>query len=171
MTIVQDAVASAGTKISPPAIDRRARFLPWIAAERFVRGLILIAAGIVLLTHMSTDWGGVVRRFAVRLGVDPTRHLVANTIEHAQALSPHKVMVFGLIALGYGILEGVEGGGLLLKRRWAEYLTVWATAVFIPLELWEISRHPSLLKIGGLIVNVAIVVYLARMLKRNRHAG
>ena len=171
MTTDHEARLGRSEAASAPAIDRRARLLPWIAAERFGRGLILIVVGIILLTHLSTNWGGVIRRFAVRLGLDPTRHVVANTIEHAQALNPHKVMVFGLIALGYGVLEGVEGGGLLLKRRWAEHLTVWATAVFIPLELWEVSRHPSLFKVGGLIVNVAIVIYLARMLRRNRHAG
>ena len=38
-------------------------------------------------------------------------------------------------ALGYGVLELVEGTGLWLEQLWAEYLTVIATSLLIPLEL------------------------------------
>jgi len=51
-------------------------------------------------------------------------------------------------------------------KRWAEYLTVVATASLIPFELWEIARHFTWLKVGALGVNVAIVCYLIYLLRR-----
>ena len=74
--------------------------------------------------------------------------------------------LFGAGALAYGTLELVEGVGLFYRQRWAEWLTVVATSLLIPLELYELVSKPSLLKAGGIVVNVAIVGYLAWMLRR-----
>jgi uncharacterized membrane protein (DUF2068 family) len=66
----------------------------------------------------------------------------------------------GIALLAYGVLEGVEAIGLWLTKRWAEYLTFLATAILLPLEIYEIIHRRSALKIIGFIVNVAVVVYL-----------
>lgn len=71
------------------------------------------------------------------------------------------VTTLAIALVGYGALEGTEGVGLALRRRWAEYLTVLATGFFIPYEIYEVLRHATLFKLGALIVNIAIVVYLA----------
>ena len=49
-----------------------------------------------------------------------------------------------------------EGIGLLMRKHWAEYFTVISTAVFIPLEVYEIFHRFTLTKVGVLAVNVAI---------------
>jgi uncharacterized membrane protein (DUF2068 family) len=35
------------------------------------------------------------------------------------------------------VLELVEGGGLFYRKRWAEWLTVVATSLLVPLEVYE----------------------------------
>ncbi len=74
--------------------------------------------------------------------------------------------LFGAGALAYGVLELVEGVGLFYRRRWAEWLTVVATSLLIPLELYELVRHASVLKAGGIAVNVLVVAYLVRVVYR-----
>ena len=66
----------------------------------------------------------------------------------------------GIALLCYGLLEGVEAVGLWFTRRWAEYLTFLATAILLPLEIYEIVHRRSALKIIGFIINVAVVIYL-----------
>ena len=44
------------------------------------------------------------------------------------------INVLAIGAVAYAILEGTEGVGLAMRRRWAEYLTVIATGVLIPYE-------------------------------------
>jgi uncharacterized membrane protein (DUF2068 family) len=66
----------------------------------------------------------------------------------------------GVGLLVYGLLEGVEAVGLWLTKRWAEYLTFLATAMLLPLEVYEIAHRRSALKIIGFIVNIAVVIYL-----------
>jgi uncharacterized membrane protein (DUF2068 family) len=65
----------------------------------------------------------------------------------------------------------VEGVGLWLDQLWAEYLTVIATSLLIPLELYELAIRPSFWKAAGILVNVLIVVYLALTLRRRVVAG
>jgi uncharacterized membrane protein (DUF2068 family) len=62
----------------------------------------------------------------------------------------------------YAVLEGIEAIGLWFQKRWAEYLTFVATTALLPLEVYELTRTVSPLKIIALIVNIAVVVYLLR---------
>ncbi len=62
----------------------------------------------------------------------------------------------------YAVLEGVEAIGLWYQQRWAEYLTFIATTALLPLEVYELTRTVSPLKIIALIVNIAVVIYLLR---------
>jgi uncharacterized membrane protein (DUF2068 family) len=159
-----------------PAAPRRAAggrqlsVLRLIAVERLARGLVLLVAGAVLVTHSHTSWASHLRDWAGDLGLDPSRHVVSSAINRVAALSPHTLMMLGAGAIGYGILEIVEGVGLLRQRRWAEYLTVFATCLFVPLEVWELARHATLLKVGGLVINLVIVGYLVWILRRRNHA-
>ena len=48
----------------------------------------------------------------------------------------------------------------------AEYLTIIATSLLVPLEVYELVHRPSFLKAGGLIVNLLIVGYLVYALRQ-----
>ncbi len=142
------------------------RLLPWIAAERSVRAIVLVAIGLVLITHPHTDWGRTISDWARHLGFDPSRNGIARVIAKIQAISPRKYEIFGVIAIAYGVLEGAEGYGLWRRRRWGEHLTIVATSLlFIP-EIWEISKTPTPLKVGALVANIAVVIYLIVRLRR-----
>ena len=74
--------------------------------------------------------------------------------------SNRRLIVTGLALSAYAVVEGAEAVGLWLTQRWAEYLTLLATAALLPLEIYELAVRVSPLKIIALIVNVAVVVYL-----------
>jgi uncharacterized membrane protein (DUF2068 family) len=65
-----------------------------------------------------------------------------------------------LLTLTYATVFAIEGIGLWMQRRWAEWLTVIITASLIPMELWELFHRPSLGAAGVLIANMLIVGYL-----------
>jgi uncharacterized membrane protein (DUF2068 family) len=58
------------------------------------------------------------------------------------------------------VLEGVEAVGLWYQKRWAEYLTFVATILFMPYEIYELSRSVSPFKVVALVINIAIAAYL-----------
>jgi uncharacterized membrane protein (DUF2068 family) len=149
---------------------RRARLLPWIAAERAIRGLLLVGVGIYLLSQPSANLGSLAARLARRVELDPDHGFVHHLIVRVGALDRNQITLIGAGAIAYGLLELVEGVGLWLDQLWAEYLTVIATSLLIPLEVYELVRKPSLLKAGGIVVNLAIVGYLAWNLRRRVRA-
>ena len=62
----------------------------------------------------------------------------------------------------------VEGMGLWRQKRWAEYLTVIATASFVPLEVYELVKDVTLPRIAALLANLLVVAYLVGVLRRGR---
>jgi uncharacterized membrane protein (DUF2068 family) len=156
---------------TPPDPPRSRRILRLIALERFVRGIILIVAGAYLLTHLGSDLGRIADRVMRALELDTRRPFLRHIIDRLHRLHASTVVITGIGALGYGLLESVEGVGLWLDKLWAEYLTVIATSLLVPLELYELARKPTLLKAAGIAVNLAIVAYLARALRRRVKAA
>ncbi|MFN8654215.1 MAG: DUF2127 domain-containing protein [Gemmatimonadales bacterium] len=76
--------------------------------------------------------------------------------------SAAQVLVGGTLL--YALLFAVEGIGLLMKKRWAEWLTVVATASLVPIEVYEVFHRPGAIKVIIIAVNLAVVYFLARHL-------
>ena len=132
-----------------------------IIVERFAKGAVLVLGGIVLIVAgATTDLHQRALDLQVQLGLEPGRHLLGRLVAWAlDRLGSHPNLI-GLATIAYGLLECVEGTGLVLRRRWAEYLVVIATGAFLPLEASEILHHPTPLKVVAFLINIAIVVYL-----------
>lgn len=81
-------------------------------------------------------------------------------VERAFAVSSSTLLWLGVALLAYALLEAVEAVGLWYARRWAEYLTFVATSVLFVPEIYELTHGASITKIGALLVNIAVVVYL-----------
>jgi len=144
---------------------RKDRLLPWIAAERTLRAAVLIAVGLVLVSHPHANWADEVSRLATRLGLNPNANWVRQIVEKLRRIHSNADVLFGVLAIAYGALEGVEAFGLWRRRRWAEWLTVIATSLFLAPEIWELTKGVSLLKVGALVANLLIVGYLVWRLR------
>ncbi len=163
----EDRASTPSSAADPAERAPRSRLaLRLIATERAVRGALLIAAGIYLLTHLGSDFGRIADHLIRQVELDPRRPFLHRLVERLHGLHAHELRIAAFLALGYGALELVEGGGLWLEQLWAEYLTVIATSLLIPFELYELARRPTLWKAGGILVNVLIVIYLAWLLRR-----
>lgn len=147
------------------------RLLTFLAVERGLRALVLVAAGVALLTHAHTDWASAGRHVAGRLGLDPSGNATGRVINRLGSLGVGQTVRFGVISLLYGVLEGAEGYGLFRRRRWAEYLTLVSTALLLIPEIYELIKRPSAWKALGFAVNLLIVGYLAIRLHHRRQEG
>ena len=82
------------------------------------------------------------------------------TLEHVFTLKSSTLYAVAAAAAAYAVLEGVEAVGLWYQRRWAEYLTFVATCLFLPYEVWELTRTVSPFKVVAIVINLAVAVYL-----------
>ena len=142
-----------------------------IGAFKLAKGLLLasVALGAVQLVHRDT--AEVVFHFARRLHLDPEGRLVEPVLRRLSGVNPRAMLRFSLGALIYAALLLTEGIGLLMVQRWAEYLTIVITASLVPLEVYELARHPNVTRTTVLAVNLAIVIYLVVRVRRKGPPG
>ncbi|MDP8983441.1 MAG: DUF2127 domain-containing protein [Pseudomonadota bacterium] len=86
--------------------------------------------------------------------------VVASVLEWLSGLSEKKIHALRFVTLTYAAVFAVEGIGLWMQKRWAEWLTVIVTASLIPLEGWEFIHRPNVGKAAVVIANAVIVAYL-----------
>jgi uncharacterized membrane protein (DUF2068 family) len=99
---------------------------------------------------------------AVNLNLDQDNQLISSAIEQAGALGANAVVGIALVVFAIGVINCVEAVGLHYRYRWAEWLTVIATGVLIPFELYEVLESISVLKVAILVLNTVVVYYLGK---------
>ena len=146
------------------------RVLRLIAVFKFFKAALLIALGVGLFRLMHRDVGNVMEHWCEAFRLDPGSHFVNLALEKATKVSPGQVKKLGLGSFLYAVLFLAEGTGLWLRKRWGEWLTVIITGSLVPVEIYEIHRHPSYVKGAVLAINVAIVIYLIYHMRRTQSA-
>lgn len=136
-----------------------------IAIFKLFKATLLLAVGIGVLSLLHKDVASALTNFLETLHVDPNNHYIHGLIMKLGFASDHQLEAISVGSFFYAALMGTEGTGLLLRKQWAEYLTIVATASFIPLEIYEIVQHVRAGRIIILIINVAMVVYLIYRVK------
>jgi len=139
-------------------------FIKVIIVERIVKAIVLIALAIGLLvagrTGALTGWANYAEeQLNLQAGHGLITQLLLRLIDYIGTFNHTTLLAIGAIV--YALLEGTEGVGLAMRRRWAEYLTVIATGILIPYEAYEVIHKITLFKVGALLLNVAVVGYLA----------
>jgi uncharacterized membrane protein (DUF2068 family) len=141
------------------------RLLGLIALFKFFKAAMLIALGVGLFRLLHKDVGRIVEHWVEALRLDPGNRLVDAALAKASNLRPEQIKELGLGSFLYAALFLIEGTGLWLEKRWGEWLTVMITSSLVPVETYEIYRHPSAVKLAVLVVNIAIVGYLIYRLR------
>jgi uncharacterized membrane protein (DUF2068 family) len=143
------------------------RGLMLIAAFKLLKGLALLVVGIGAHTLINKDLIKEAQHWVDLLRVDPHNHYLHLLLEKLSKVDAKKLRELSLGTFIYSGLFLTEGIGLALRKRWAEYLTTISTALLIPLEIYELVKLPTAAKGLLLVVNIAVVAYLVRELRRN----
>jgi len=139
-----------------------------IAVFEAFKGTIVLVAGFGLLGFLDRDNQAFAERIIRNLHLDPTHRYPQIFISAmARQDDAHLLMLAGFAAL-YAALRFVEAYGLWNERRWAEWLAALSGGVYVPVEIYEIARHVTWLKIVTLVINLAVVAYMVWLLTENR---
>lgn len=136
------------------------RGLLLIGVFKLLKCVTLIAVGIGALKLVDQDMAARVRDWIDALNLGPGRQYIFRMLEKLSHLDPQKLKALSVGTFLYAGIYLTEGVGLVLRKRWAEYLTIISTAAFVPLEVYEIAIRVNFVRIGVLLVNLAIVGYL-----------
>ncbi|MEY2570896.1 MAG: hypothetical protein QOE63_1246, partial [Acidimicrobiaceae bacterium] len=138
-----------------------------IAIDRGVHAVVfgLLAVALILIDTKLFDlqrWAQDLydRLHGADVGPRASHDVLTDQLRKLGTLDRHTITLLAVTAVIYSVVEGTEAVGLWLEKRWAEYLTAVATAGFLPFEIHELLDHVTVLRVGALVVNVAILVYL-----------
>ena len=142
------------------------RGLMLIAVFKLLKGLLLLSVGIAAHLLANKDLVIQAQHWADLFRIDPHNHYLNLFLEKLTTVDPHKLRALSLGTFIYSALFLTEGVGLFLRKRWAEFLTIVSTAGLIPFEIYVLYRQPTWTRGFLLVVNIAVVAYLIRELKR-----
>jgi uncharacterized membrane protein (DUF2068 family) len=144
--------------------------LRFFAVERIIRAIVFVIAAYVLW-HYRHSQQSLERAFNRELsslhgilgqfGYNINHSKLVGLLRHALTLSTHTITLVAIGALAYATLELVEAIGLWTARRWGEYFAMVATSLGLPLEIYDLTRKVTATAIVLLIINLALVIYLA----------
>jgi uncharacterized membrane protein (DUF2068 family) len=143
-----------------------------IGLFKLVKALLLIAVGIGSIRFLHKDLGSTVMHWIQVLRVDPDNRFIHGILVRTFRVTPKQLKELSVGTFLYAGIFLTEGMGLLLRKHWAEYFTIISTGLFIPLEIYELARHFTILKLAVTAINVMIVWYLvARVRSRSKRSS
>ena len=146
----------------PAKQARKPRFgvLRTIALYKLVKVLLLLGVAYGELRLRDASLAAKLLSWAQTRPYGLEHRIVAQLLEWFSGLSVSRIYALRMVTLAYAAVFAIEGVGLWMEKRWAEWLTTIITASLIPLEAWEIFYRPTIGKILILLANVAVVGYL-----------
>jgi uncharacterized membrane protein (DUF2068 family) len=144
------------------------RGLVLIAAYKFLLAAMFVAVGVGALRLMHKDIDDVISHLGDLLRFNPESKFVNFLYDKATIINDPLLKRIGALAFSYAVVSFVEGIGLYLEKAWGEYLTLAITASFLPWEIFEVFHRLTFVRVGLLVVNAAVFIYLLRIVVARR---
>jgi uncharacterized membrane protein (DUF2068 family) len=139
-----------------------------IGLFKLTKSLFFFGVGIGALHLLHKDLSDEALRLAAALHFEPEGRLTALLMEKVTLIDAHRLREIGFFTFAYSAIALVEGTGLMLQKVWAEYLTLSLTVMFLPWELYELVKRPDWMRLGLLLINLAVLGYLLWILERKK---
>jgi len=149
-----------------PGKRAHGRVLRVIAAFKLLKACALIALGIGALRLLHKDVAAVAEHWINMFQVDPHNHFIDLLLTKLANVDDRRLKELSIGTFVYAGLFLIEGVGLALQKRWAEYFTIITTSSLLPIEIYELARRVSIGKGIALAINLAVVGYLIFELRR-----
>lgn len=137
-------------------------FLKFIIAEKTFIGLLFLSLSIGMLGLIDKDLVVIGRNLVATLNLDTDNAYITLALEKLGLVNNKILVGVSIGGFAYALLNLAEAYGLHKRLRWAEWLTVLATGLLIPFEIYEVWHRFTPIRVGVLVLNVAIVFYLAK---------
>lgn len=139
-----------------------------VAILEAAKGTLVLLVGFGLLSLVHVDIERLAERLVTKAHLNPAAYYSDLFIYAAAHLRGVGVGLLAVAAFAYAAIRFAEAYGLWFERRWAEWLAALGSAIYIPFVLYELARHVTWLKIGALVLNVAIVAFMLYSLSQSK---
>lgn len=138
-----------------------------VAIFEAVKGFTVLLTGFGALTFIHHNIQQAAEQFVGQLHLNPAKHYPRIFLDAAADLTDSRLIAFALLAIVYAAVRIVEAFGLWHEKRWAEWIAAISGGIYIPFELYELSKDPSLLVFLIMMTNLLIVALMVIALRRS----
>jgi uncharacterized membrane protein (DUF2068 family) len=152
----------------PHAHDHTLQALRSIASLELAKGLVVLFAAIAILFFVHRDPWDIADGLLHLLHISPDGHFAQRFLDWADTLTEAKLWAVAGAALAYSILRFFEAYGLWYARAWAEWIALVSGSLYLPYEIYKLIHRQNLFHVTILLINLAIVLYMAYLLKTGK---
>lgn len=142
------------------ATSAHERWIVAIGVLKLLKAALFILLGIGAIRLLHKDIVGMVEHAILAMRFDPEGHFVNLILEKVALIDHHRLREISYAIFAYAALDIIEGTGLVMRKLWAEFVTLILTASFLPWEFYELARHATWIKVVLTVLNAAVVLYL-----------
>ncbi len=139
-----------------------------IALTEFLKGTGAIGAAVLLLLHPHASYGHLAERVLHAFHIHLNSIVATEVISWARRIDIRHIHIAVIFAFVYAGLRFLEGWGLWRVKTWAEWFGFLNGSLYLPIELIEIYRHYTGVKLTILIINIIVVLYLGWEIYKGR---
>lgn len=150
--------------------QRAARGVRLVALMEAAKGAVVLVAGLGVLEVMHVGAAQFVDDLVGHMHLNLANGTPRVFADFANNISDRQLQLLAAAAFAYVAVRAAEAWGLWNRRRWAAWFSVASGLVYLPFELVELAHGASALKLALLAANLAVVVYMAGVL-RVQHTG
>ncbi len=142
-----------------------------VALIEAAKGVLVLAAASGLLLFVHDDLNSLAAELVRHMHLNPASRYPHIFLDVVADLPQPGLLWLAAGAAAYAFLRLVEAYGLYYTRAWAEWLAALSGGLYIPFEITEIARKPSLLGAIILVINLGVVAVMALALIQQRRTG
>jgi len=147
--------------------------LRWIGAYKLLKAALALVGALLVLRIEHRNLPAVAVRWMNRLNIDVHSRFGHYVLRHVLEIKHSQMEWAAVLLFAYTAIGIVEGLGLILRKTWAEWLTVVTTTALIPYEIYRLSHRRDWLHATIVVLNILVVWYLVWRIRRDqrkRHA-
>jgi len=156
----------------PVKIDPNKQLTKWdewvlriIAVYHLLKASFFFALSFGMKHFFNHDIGQFLNDYLIEpFKLDPSSEFLKKLLEKAADITPVTFKLFSWVFFAYAIIFLIEGVGLYLRKRWAEYMVVIVVTSLLPIELYEIYVQFAFWKVGLVLGNLLVVAFLIKIL-------
>lgn len=158
----------ASSRPEPVRRSLTARAVRTVALFEAAKGTLVLVSGFGLLALAHHRAAQVATLILHRFHLNPASRYPRIFLDVAENLTDTRLWFLALFAFCYAAMRLVEAYGLWRERAWAEWFAVASGGLYVPIEIYELTRGVTWPKLLALMVNLGIVAVMAGALVLHR---
>lgn len=147
---------------------RQRRILRAVASLEFAKGVFVVIMGFCALALLHRDLWVVAESLLAFFHINTDHRWAQRFLDFADNVTDARLWAAARIAFAYAVLRFTEAYGLWRGRTWAEWVAFLSGTLLLPLEVRELFRGLTVLRVSLFIGNIGIILYMLWVILSNR---